>query len=181
MAIQKLINPKTDNYLRFKQYILSNDMPWYYEDSTIPCKTKQFDPSFFSHIFLKRPGDKEDTPEAKRYPTPVSKLLEPFESVIEEIIKVNNIDIHCIYRMNANLTQPLRHAKTSPPHVDHRDGFEHKNMLIYLTDAGGDTIVGKDRHSPKEDDIIVFGGEIHLHNFPLEKRRVVLVMTYAGT
>ena len=77
------------------------------------------------------------------------------------------------------MTQPLVNAKTSPPHIDHREGFEHKNMIIYLSDAVGDTIVGEHSPSPQEDDIIIFGGEKHFHYFPSETRRVVLVMTYA--
>ena len=171
--IEKLTNPKTDNYFRFKSIVLGNEMPWYYEENTLSYKTDENDPPLLSHTFLRRPD------KTKRYPVPVSNLVEDFEKVVEDIIDFNHIDIHCIYRLNANMTQPLVNAKTSPPHVDHRDGFEHKNMIIYLSDAGGDTIVGEHRHSPQEDDIIVFGGEKHFHYFPLETRRVVLVMTYA--
>ena len=61
------------------------------------------------------------------------------------------------------------------PHTDH--DFPHKNMLIYLTDAGGSTFVEGEEFAPEEDDVIIFQGE-HWHELPKQKRRVVLVMTY---
>ena len=78
--------------------------------------------------------------------------------------------------MNVNLTYPIPGVKQSPPHVDHP--FPHKNMLIYLTDAGGKTVIGNDSHNPREDDIIIFGGEEHFHYYPQQKNRIVLVVTY---
>ena len=49
-------------------------------------------------------------------------------------------------RINFNLTFPFG-DKPSIPHVDHN--FPHKNMLIYFTDTGGDTIIGGDNFTPK--------------------------------
>ena len=63
----------------------------------------------------------------------------------------------------------------SVPHEDHE--YPHKNMLIYLTDAGGSTFVEGEEFAPEEDDVIIFEG-IHWHELPKQKRRVVLVMTY---
>ena len=61
-------------------------------------------------------------------------------------------------------------------HVDH--DFPHKNLLIYLTDAGGKTIVGNESHDPKEDDIIMFPGLMHCIETSHTKDRVVLVVTF---
>ena len=55
--------------------------------------------------------------------------------------------------------------------------FPHKNMLIYLTDAGGSTFVEGEEFAPEEDDVIMFEG-LHWHKLPRKERRVVLVMTY---
>ncbi len=60
-------------------------------------------------------------------------------------------------------------------HVDHH--CPHKNMLVYLTDAGGETIMENDFHDPEEDDAIIFEG-YHTHNVPKTKARIVLVATF---
>jgi hypothetical protein len=52
-------------------------------------------------------------------------------------------------------------------------------MLVYFTDAGGETFVGVESHSPKEDDIIVFdSSKLHYMRAPKSKRRVIMVLTY---
>ena len=61
-------------------------------------------------------------------------------------------------------------------HEDHT--FPHKNVLVYLTDAGGETYVGDDVFYPEEDSVLLFQGP-HCHAMPKDKRRVVLVATYA--
>ena len=78
-------------------------------------------------------------------------------------------------RFSENSTHPeQKYIKTSL-HTDH--DFPHKNMLIYLTDAGGNTFVEDEKFAPEEDDVIIFEG-LHWHQLPKHKRRVVLVMTY---
>ena len=86
--IEKLTNPKTDNYFRFKSIVLGNEMPWYYEENTLSYKTDENDPPLLSHTFLRRPD------KTKRYPVSLSNLVEDFEKVVEDIIEVNHIDIH---------------------------------------------------------------------------------------
>jgi len=85
-----------------------------------------------------------------------------------------------VYRINANAVHPVESNILTVPHNDHE--FPHKNMLIYLTNTGGDTIVfdegGKKHHfTPVEDDIVVFEG-LHCMVPPKSGRRVVLVATY---
>ena len=48
---------------------------------------------------------------------------------------------------------------------------------MYLTDAGGDTVVNDEVYSPKEDGVIMFEGE-HYHHFPMKDARIVFVATY---
>ena len=57
-----------------------------------------------------------------------------------------------------------------------------KNLIVYLTNAGGKTFVKNEdtskyeEHDPVEDDIILFTGE-HYMQTPRDKRRVILVAT----
>ena len=64
------------------------------------------------------------------------------------------------------------------PHVAHT--FPHKNLIVYLNDAGGKTFVGDEVHDPKEDDVVIFSG-IHNNERPKNTRRVVLVATYGDS
>ena len=178
--ITQLENPKTDSYYKLKEIVLAGYFPWFWMETTVPPiltdtpDRVQKSGSFFSHTFLRRPCENTGI----RYPNSNSNFINTFSQFIEDLIKpdVNDIDIKCIYRMNANLTLPLKGSSTSPIHVDHE--YPHKNMLIYLTDAGGETVCNGESHDPKEDDIIIFGGEDHFHYYPQEKRRITLVMTY---
>ena len=167
----QLKNPKTEKYNKFKTFVLSQNFPWFYYESSVIGKPQPF----FSHGFLIRPNDHLHT-GGKKYPISNSVHVDHMEEVFQEIADFNNIGVNCIYRMNANVTEPLKNVERSSSHVDHY--FHHENMLIYLTDAGGKTVVGNDSHNPREDDIIIFGGEPHFHYYPREKRRVVLVATY---
>ena len=169
----QLKNPKTEKYNKFKTFVLSQNFPWFYYESSVIGKPQPF----FSHGFLLRPNDLLMNTGGKKYPITNSVHVDHMEEVFQEIADFNNIGVNCIYRMNANVTEPLKNVERSSIHVDHY--FPHKNMLIYLTDAGGKTVVDNESHNPREDDIIIFEGEKHSHYYPREKRRVVLVVTYA--
>ena len=82
---------------------------------------------------------------------------------------------------NNNAVSPQPEVKTGYPHTDHE--YPHYNLLLYFTDAGGDTFRMErdykyENYTPKEDDCIIFDG-VHFHETPKEKRRVVFVCTYA--
>ena len=62
----------------------------------------------------------------------------------------------------------------SQPHEDH--DFPHHNLIVYLTDTGGETFVENESHDPKEDDVILFTGE-HYMKRPVKDRRIILVAT----
>ena len=85
---------------------------------------------------------------------------------LKEILEFNDIKIKGLYRINANLTFPTAPLLPSIPHVDH--DFPHENILIYLNDTGGDTVVDGEHYSPHEDDVITFGGEKH-YMYPQKK------------
>jgi len=188
--ITQLENPKTDQYYKVKEYIFSRNIPWYRIPDTggvnidrsvmIPKKNRcHVDTPYLSHAFLLRPDS-----ELHRFPYPASPMLGDIESMLYEIWDYNKIDVKCILRIGANLVEPSDKDQYSPPHLDHLD-IPHNNMIIYFTDAGGETVVHSKLHfnriqefSPKEDDIITFGGLPHYIKIPRKKSRIVMVVTY---
>ena len=101
--------------------------------------------------------------------------------VMAEIIDYNSLYKNIPYfflRSNANATHPDSGRQYSDRHVDHPN-TPHSNLIVYLTDTDGDTIIGDNRHSPKEDDIVLFTGE-HCMQRPTKGRRVILISTIFG-
>lgn len=176
-TLSVLVNPKTPEYYNFKQHVLSGTFEWYWFESVDNEDTPKYDKekytniSFYSHGFLRRPEGRF------RYPYSNSPYTDTVSSIFREILEHNNVKVNSFMRIGANCVHPQPQSKVvnSVPHFDHY--FPHKNALIYLTDAGGDTYVMDKSHSPSEDDVIVFEGE-HYMQTPLEKRRVVLVATF---
>ena len=164
--IKVLKNPKTNHYREFKSTVLSKEFPWRYNVST--------NMDFYSHVFLQRP-------ELNGYTEPHSKWTNQNCIVMGEIVDYNGLykDIPYFFlRANANATHPDSGRQYSDPHVDHPN-TPHSNLIVYLTDTDGDTIIGDNRHSPKEDDIVLFTGE-HCMQRPSKGRRVILISTIFG-
>lgn len=157
-------NPITPEYEDLKSLVLSDDFSWYYE------RNPKDDFHFYSHVFLERPH-----PD-RRFPAITSPHMELANTVINQIFDYNNLDVNYIFRYNANAVHPwFYNVDTTARHVDH--DFKHTNLLVYLTDAGGDTVTMDGPHTPVEDDVLLFNGE-HCHRFPLRDRRVVLIVTF---
>lgn len=181
--IQKLQNPKSELYYYLKEFTQSSHFPWSYSGKSTPMDSETDDYQdfpFYNHRFINRP--RWGSLNARYlYPEVCSDLTETFYPLLEEIFYTNKIGVGCIYRFSANCQHPLDDDRPSIPHYDHP--FPHKNMLIYLTPAGGETLVMDDQrnvvdvHNPKEDDIIVFEG-LHCFKAPKKDRRIVLVVTY---
>tara|TARA_Y100000813_G_scaffold168209_1_gene130267 strand:- start:12 stop:515 length:504 start_codon:yes stop_codon:yes gene_type:complete len=164
--IKVLKNPKTNHYREFKSTVLSKEFPWRYNVST--------NMDFYSHVFLQRP-------ELNGYTEPHSKWTNQNCIVMGEIVDYNGLykDIPYFFlRANANATHPDSGRQYSDPHVDHPN-TPHSNLIVYLTDADGDTIVENDRYSPKEDDVVLFTGQ-HYMQRPSKGRRVILISTIFG-
>ena len=172
--IKSLINPKTQLYLDFKKFVLSGDFYWSYNsDMTYqdPPNSNYTNIFYYSHMFLMRPGN-----NPFRFPKNNSDHLEFAAQVFLEIFKHNEIEINSFLRINANCVHPYSNILNTVPHTDH--DYDHKNALIYLTNSGGCTVVENNVYDPKEDDVIIFGGESHYHQTPRQDRRVVLVATF---
>ena len=185
--MRQLDNPKTKLYYEFKNFVLSRSFPWYmYEQqqndafhaSDPFAKTKFYHPSMnlekmghartFIHGLLGRPTFNEPYSQPEKY-------FEHALEVCKEIFNHNRFRINSFLRMAVNMVFPDPNIDTTYIHVDHH--HEHHNMLIYLTDAGGETIAESGYHDPKEDDVVIFDG-YHTHNVPKTKPRVVLVATF---
>lgn len=186
--IQQLTNPKTPKYIEAKN--LANDyiLAWYYKDSSTSNRFKErynrntIDSysiknfGFYSHCLLSRPLD--------NYYTSVNSNF--WESIylpmLKEIIMVNDLKVNMFCRASLNCTEPSNEQIISEPHYDH--DFEHKNLIVYLNDAGGATVIIDENNlsitesfEPTEDSIITFTG-LHCLKPSIKKRRIILVATY---
>jgi len=170
-------NPKSETYKQLKNTILSDDFPWYYrststlgDDLLTTVDKKYVNGPFYGHILLSRP-------EKNKFSSKQSGYFDLFQKVFDEIVELNNLsDKYFFLRSCINCTHPELKTTYSIPHNDHE--FDHQNILIYLTDAGGKTYVDDEFHNPSEDDIIIFSGE-HYMETPRDKRRIVLISTIA--
>ena len=108
--ITKLKNPKTDNYQNVKNHILSNEFLWTYESNVISGNNagkstiiengvSYHNIPFFSHMIIRRPLP------SQKYPLIVDQLAPEFETVVNEILEYNDLQLNCIYRMSVNLVQ----------------------------------------------------------------------------
>ena len=176
----KLETPDTPEYSDFKKLVMSANFGWSYNSmatgySKYVAGNGYSDLAFYSHSFLHGPS-----PSNGLYSKVNSEHIDLAEIFLDQIFSLNNLKVEVVYRINANAVHPVESNILTVPHNDHE--FPHKNMLIYLTNTGGDTIVfdegGKKHHfTPVEDDIVVFEG-LHCMVPPKSGRRVVLVATY---
>ena len=169
--INKLKNPRFYSYQQMKELFTGPNLSWSYSQDLQfeqPPEGHQRMP-FMSHNVLIRP-------EHIGYPTKASPYFNMVCFALKEILEFNDVKIKGLYRINANLTFPTAPLLPSIPHVDH--DFSHENILIYLNDTGGDTVVNGEHYSPNEDDVITFGGEKHYMYPPERGGRIVIVATY---
>lgn len=187
---KELKNPFTDEYLEFKKIIFeTEDFPWFFSKDTTGIGSDCY--YFYYHAILTRGSP----------PTISSQgLFNGCQLIVEQILNFNNIKFNCIHRMALNATHHYP-FKYNNPHVDH--DYEHKNMLIYLNESDGNTIIFREKYGlecnqnwmpsnnhkfhiedkikPMKDKIITFhGSHFHCHSFPKpNQRRVVFVVTYS--
>jgi len=179
MTFHQLKNNKTKSYLAAKELINSDALPWFHENTSTYDSHDEYDNlPFYSHVFLLRPN--WNGLSKKYYPEVKSGYIDLVYEALVDIIDLNDINLNCFYRINANCVHPSKNNKLTTPHYDHQ--FPHVNMILYLNDAGGETVLLTESgeklvHNPKEDDVIVFQG-LHCHRPPKEKRRLVLVATF---
>ena len=213
MNIRKLYNPKTINYNNFKKKVLAGNFKWEYLDDTlgfgmdnpssedclknVKCLTPEQKKEknwggfpMYHHCILQRAEAPVATAEKPCIPykqiyfptiTGSQQLALEASAMVCDILEANRIRLNMIFRMHLNAVSPQSKILTGLPHTDHE--YPHYNLLMYFTDAGGETFVQDGQYSfesydPQEDDCVIFDGT-HYHETPKEKRRVVLVVTYA--
>jgi len=115
----------------FEPYVLSNNFPFFYQDSTtsktFPC---------LAHTLIPRYNLSD--------PMPVSSPhWYDFEPIFQKFIKLQNIKLDKICRASINLTTNFMGYKHNEPHIDHT--FPHKNFLYYVNsfDDGNTFIFNK--------------------------------------
>ena len=180
--MKEILNPKTEEYLAMKKLVSSMDFAWYWNhDSVKDDEGNDYVDSipFFNHTLIRRPME---GPEYVVYPKPNSQYVDIASLLIKQILQANNISLNCVYRASFNLTLPhlSKHLHVRP-HLDHY--IPHKNLLVYLNDVDGDTVLCDDSdndlssESPREDKAIIFEGR-HYHYMPTTSRRLVFVCTF---
>lgn len=173
--IEVLTNPRTEEYTQLKRSILSETFPWYWHLSSTPGEPVDdttVDAPFFCHSFLMRP---ELSAGGSLFPKPSSTLTDFVSQVLYQILSFNNVEIKSFLRIATNQLPPdSPNVKT---HLHHDHSFPHKNLLVYLNDTDGDTLVEGEACSPEEDKVVVFSG-IHQVVLPTRSRRVVIVATF---
>ena len=183
--ITQLKNPKTNEYLDIKELVLGRSFPWFYCDASVDVSDdfkdvtpnwRQFiNAPFYSHNVLDRPEM-----YGRNYSAVNSNEAETVIKMLNQLFDYNGIELWHWIRINFNCVQPHPKRRQTVPHHDHTR--PHNNLLIYLTGAGGETIVGQEVHDPKEDDVIIWpdepDGDMHCHCEPETERRIVLVATY---
>jgi hypothetical protein len=174
LMIEVLKNPKPSVYYDLKGYVLSHQIPLFYQEQSTPQIEDMegyVNIPYFSHEILKRPETSRlSTPE------PVSHLIGNSVDLCRQVLEHNDIPLHYFLRICINVVNPFKDVLKSLPHTDH--DFYHKNLIIYFTPAGGRTFVGDESFDPSEDSIVTFGGEQHYYESPKSERRVVLIATY---
>lgn len=171
--MKKLINPKTENYFKLKEFILSGEFPWHINESVVeePSEGNQNSVNWsYSHCILNRP-------EHNHYHSSNTLNAEQFVNTISEIFDYNNIPNYMFLRMAVNATHPvLSGNRIGYYHSDH--DFKHENFILYLTPTDGATMIEGVPYTPtEEDECITFSGS-HATQFATYGRRVILVATY---
>jgi hypothetical protein len=107
------------------------------------------------------------------------KTYKFFKSLVTDILNKQNISFSEIHRMAINITFNNGRVKEVPLHTDH--SFPHNQIILYLTDSDGDTVIPKYNASisPLMNRAIIFEGIEHKHYFPTKGVRIVFVCTFS--
>ena len=160
--------------MTLKSIVLGHDFPFSYNDNSNRYQEDvdgHEGTPFWSHVVVDRPWPGFPIPLIK------SNFFSYFSNALLDVLSDNSEKINSILRINVNASYPTLNNLPTIPHLDHH--FPHKNLLIYLTSAGGATVLADEnsRHDPEEDDIILFEG-LHYNHPPKKERRVIIVYTF---
>ena len=185
--IEVLKNPLTPNYHKLKEIILSDKFNWENIISTLDVVSNtegHIHMPVDIHTFIPRPETTQDDNTTGSLSKKIgdaereskSEYVDLCVTVMNEILDYSNLfGTYIFHRAAANRTYADEGIQLSEPHIDHN--FPHNNLLVYLTNSGGETFVEGEKFNPKEDDVIVFEGR-HYMKRPIKDKRIVLVATF---
>ena len=175
---RELKNPCTEEYLELKKLVQGYAIPWYYHSRA--TVEDQEDIQYYSHTIMERPG----THEGELYTQITSDHFDRVYFILKQVIEYNKLDVSVIYRINFNATfsVPTKNKRS----IYHTDlNIPHYNLLIYMSKFKGGELYIKDdiqevKFSPKEDDIILFDGDLeHCISAPEGiDRRIIMVVNF---
>jgi hypothetical protein len=157
----------TEEELDFLQHILTDKFAWF-KGYDSPSETNRL--PMFCHELKKRNGEIN------------SSAYGICERIFLNFCQQNDIDVDRIFRAAINLNIHHEGVHTFI-HTDHE--FEHKNFIMYLSQASGDTYIFDDDENviasikPELYKAVVFDGLKHAAGFcKVEEYRYVLVFTF---
>ena len=173
--MKKLINPKTENYFKLKEFILSEDFPWHFNGSVVDSlgdyENSNHGNWSYSHTIL-------DRPETNHFHSSTILHAGQFVDTISEIFNYNQIPNYLFLRMNVNATHPVTTSENRIGFYHNDHDFKHQNFILYLTPTDGATMIEGVPYIPtEEDECITFSGT-HAVQFPTYGRRIIIVATY---
>lgn len=157
----------SEEELDFLQHVLSDKFPWF-KGYDSPAESNRL--PMFCHELRKRTGEIN------------SSAYDICEKIFLKFCQQNNIPVKRTFRAAINLNIHHEGVHTFI-HRDHE--FEHKNFIMYLSQASGDTYIFDDdenviaRIKPELYKGLVFGGLKHAAGFcKVEEYRYILVFTF---
>lgn len=179
----------------FIQEIIEGEtVPFIFRATTHDVETKEnnYSRCFLGHNVLERIENTDWIPK------PMSGLFFPLTRIVFSICEDLDLEFTSLARMSINLGYPTQNSTWGcSPHVDHL--YPHTQMLIYLNDSDGDTVIFDEqicsestsevydyecndrlpvmtRVSPKKNRILLFNGSnFHSMMTPTNSLRFVLV------
>lgn len=111
-----------------------------------------------------------------------SPLFDIFKGILDSFTKNNNIVYNVIHRIAINVTFNNGQVYKCPVHKDHN--FNHKQLILYLNDSSGDTMIETDSGDyipvmPEKYKGVCFNNVNHYHYFPVTGVRRIAVFTFS--
>tara|TARA_R100001086_G_C11686434_1_gene217279 strand:+ start:61 stop:561 length:501 start_codon:yes stop_codon:yes gene_type:complete len=110
-----------------------------------------------------------------------SSIFNDVRPILDSFCKKNNISYKQIFRAAFNIT--FNHGNDNCGiHQDHK--FDHNQLIIYLNDQDGDTVVLDNKKqplkivSPKKFRGFCFSQKFHYHYYPRKGIRKILIFTF---
>jgi hypothetical protein len=164
---RNLLDKEEQEYI--ENIILGNDFNYHFHDGQV----KNGHRFYFSHTLVCRHTQNIMSPHANF-----------FINILKKFCNKHNLPLNKIFRANINLTTYINDFLYKPEiHLDHE--FKHNQLIIYLNDSDGDTIVFDEKAKdvvlsirPEKYKSVCFNSVPHTALSPSKGGRVILVITF---